>query len=90
MLHFIIPFALAAITIIHLIFIHEYGGNNPLGIISDRIHFHPSYSLKDLTGGIIFLILLVFLGLLLPCILGDTENFIPANPLSTPIHIKPE
>lgn len=89
-LHFIMPFALAAITIIHLMFIHEYGGNNPLGIISDRIHFHPSYSLKDLTGGIIFLILLVFLGLLLPCILGDTENFIPANPLSTPIHIKPE
>lgn len=89
-LHFIMPFVLVALRIIHLLFVHEYGGNNPLGVTSDRIHFHPSYSLKDLVGGIVLLIFLVTLRLLLPYILGDTENFIPANPLSTPIHIKPE
>lgn len=90
--HFLLPFIILAFTIIHLLFLHETGSNNPLGINSDmdKISFHPYYSYKDLLGFFIILFLLALLALFLPNLLGDAENFIPANPLVTPPHIKPE
>nr|AEL97185.1 cytochrome b [Gymnura crebripunctata] len=71
---------------------HETGSNNPTGLTSgmDKIPFHPYYSYKDLLGFFILLLLLALLALFTPNLLGDTENFIPANPLVTPPHIKPE
>lgn len=90
--HFLFPFIIAAFTIIHLLFLHQTGSNNPLGINrnSDKIPFHPYFSFKDIFGFVIILIFLTFLTLIAPYILGDPDNFIPANPLVTPPHIQPE
>nr|AAC35383.1 cytochrome b [Priotelus temnurus] len=91
-LHFLLPFMIAGLTLIHLTFLHESGSNNPLGITSnsDKIPFHPYFSLKDILGFSIALLLLTTLALFSPNLLGDPENFTPANPLVTPPHIKPE
>nr|YP_009433294.1 cytochrome b [Cnizocoris sinensis]AGO28063.1 cytochrome b [Cnizocoris sinensis] len=91
-LHFLLPFILAALTMIHLLFLHQTGSNNPLGVNGnfDKIPFHPYFSIKDLMGMIIIMFLFLLLNLLEPRILGDPENFIPANPLVTPVHIQPE
>nr|AAQ14472.1 cytochrome b [Empidonax traillii] len=91
-LHFLLPFMIAGLTLIHLTFLHETGSNNPLGISSDcdKIPFHPYFSTKDTLGFIILLLPLMTLALFSPNLLGDPENFTPANPLVTPPHIKPE
>ena len=91
-LHFLLPFAIAAASILHLLFLHQTGSNNPLGIRSNpsKVPFHIYYSTKDVAGALIILITLSFVVLFYPNILGDPENFLPANPLVTPIHIKPE
>nr|YP_009305731.1 cytochrome b [Moho braccatus]ANT45534.1 cytochrome b [Moho braccatus] len=91
-LHFLLPFFIAGLTLVHLTFLHETGSNNPLGIPSDcdKIPFHPYYSTKDILGFALMLILLTTLALFSPNLLGDPENFTPANPLATPPHIKPE
>nr|YP_011015313.1 cytochrome b [Stegophiura sladeni]UFQ25376.1 cytochrome b [Stegophiura sladeni] len=90
--HFLFPFILALLSILHLLFLHETGSNNPLGIPSDydKVSFHTYFSSKDLVGFIIFIIALSILALLFPTTLSDPENFIPANPLVTPPHIQPE
>lgn len=90
--HFLLPFLVIAFTIIHLLFLHQTGSNNPLGINRniDKIPFHPYFSLKDIFGFIVLIIILVFLTLRAPYELGDPDNFIPANPLVTPPHIQPE
>nr|YP_009630803.1 cytochrome b [Isoteinon lamprospilus]QBS14464.1 cytochrome b [Isoteinon lamprospilus] len=90
--HFLFPFIIMALTMIHLIFLHQTGSNNPLGINSniDKIPFHPFFTFKDLIGVIILIITLLMLTLMNPYLLGDPDNFIPANPLVTPIHIQPE
>nr|WJN61847.1 cytochrome b [Osphronemus goramy]WJN61848.1 cytochrome b [Osphronemus goramy]WJN61964.1 cytochrome b [Osphronemus goramy]WJN61965.1 cytochrome b [Osphronemus goramy] len=90
--HFLLPFIIAAATIIHLLFLHETGSNNPIGLNSnvDKISFHPYFSYKDLLGFAILLIALITLSLFSPNLLGDPDNFTPANPLVTPPHIKPE
>nr|YP_009441810.1 cytochrome b [Eucinetus haemorrhoidalis]AOY39394.1 cytochrome b [Eucinetus haemorrhoidalis] len=90
--HFILPFILVALTMIHLLFLHQSMSNNPLGINSkmDCIPFHPYFSLKDMMGFIFMLMMLTFLTLLNPYMLSDPDNFVPANPLITPIHIQPE
>nr|UDF84167.1 cytochrome b [Lamna nasus] len=90
--HFLLPFLIIALMIIHILFLHETGSNNPMGLNSDmdKISFHPYFSYKDALGFFILLLLLGILALLLPNLLGDAENFIPANPLVTPPHIKPE
>nr|YP_010700048.1 cytochrome b [Parasa lepida]WCH63181.1 cytochrome b [Parasa lepida] len=90
--HFLLPFILAMLTMIHLLFLHQTGSNNPLGINSniDKIPFHPYFTFKDLIGFIILLFFLIMLTLTNPYLLGDPDNFIPANPLVTPIHIQPE
>nr|YP_010022284.1 cytochrome b [Pentatoma semiannulata]QOL12474.1 cytochrome b [Pentatoma semiannulata] len=91
-LHFLLPFIIAALVIIHLLFLHQTGSNNPLGLNSnyDKSPFHPYFSIKDLMGMTITLFLFLMLILLEPRLLGDPENFIPANPLVTPVHIQPE
>ncbi|AHY04274.1 cytochrome b (mitochondrion) [Poecilia reticulata] len=90
--HFLLPFIVAAATLVHLIFLHETGSNNPIGLNSDadKISFHPYFSYKDLLGFILMLTALITLALFSPNLLGDPENFTPANPLVTPPHIKPE
>nr|ABR21604.1 cytochrome b [Pteruthius intermedius] len=91
-LHFLLPFIIVGLTLVHLTFLHETGSNNPLGIPSDcdKIPFHPYYSIKDILGFALMLVLLTSLALFSPNSLGDPENFTPANPLATPPHIKPE
>nr|ACB88283.1 cytochrome b [Icterus cayanensis] len=91
-LHFLLPFVIVGLTLVHLTFLHETGSNNPLGIPSDcdKIPFHPYYTIKDILGFVLMLSLLVSLALFSPNLLGDPENFTPANPLVTPPHIKPE
>nr|UDU84889.1 cytochrome b [Archips sp. 2019HN00066] len=90
--HFLLPFILIMMTMIHLLFLHQTGSNNPLGINSnlDKIPFHPFFSFKDLIGFFIMLFILIMLIMINPNLLGDPDNFIPANPLVTPIHIQPE
>nr|YP_010225801.1 cytochrome b [Anaplectoides virens]UDD75298.1 cytochrome b [Anaplectoides virens] len=90
--HFLLPFIILMMTMIHLLFLHQTGSNNPLGTNSnlDKIPFHPFFTFKDLIGFIIMLFLLTILTLTNPYLLGDPDNFIPANPLVTPVHIQPE
>nr|YP_010954886.1 cytochrome b [Dorcus hirticornis]WMW30271.1 cytochrome b [Dorcus hirticornis] len=91
-LHFLLPFVVAALVMIHLLFLHQTGSNNPLGTNSniDKVPFHPYFSYKDIFGYIMMTFLLMSLVLINPFLLGDPENFIPANPLVTPVHIQPE
>nr|NP_739658.1 cytochrome b [Bassozetus zenkevitchi]BAC23189.1 cytochrome b [Bassozetus zenkevitchi] len=90
--HFLLPFIVAAFSVIHILFLHETGSNNPAGLNSDadKIPFHPYFSYKDVLGFAILLFALTSLALFSPNLLGDPDNFIPANPLVTPPHIKPE
>nr|QGQ61372.1 cytochrome b [Lasiopodomys gregalis]WDR45468.1 cytochrome b [Lasiopodomys anglicus]WDR46523.1 cytochrome b [Lasiopodomys anglicus] len=90
--HFILPFIITALVMVHLLFLHETGSNNPTGLNSDadKIPFHPYYTIKDFLGVLILLMAFMALVLFLPDILGDPDNFTPANPLNTPPHIKPE
>nr|ABY48659.1 cytochrome b [Xantusia wigginsi]ABY48660.1 cytochrome b [Xantusia wigginsi]ABY80950.1 cytochrome b [Xantusia wigginsi]ABY80952.1 cytochrome b [Xantusia wigginsi] len=90
--HFILPFIIIAMTILHLLFLHESGSNNPTGLNAntDKISFHPFFSYKDLLGVMMITMFLLILTLFSPNLLGDPENFTPANPMMTPPHIKPE
>nr|ACF10358.1 cytochrome b [Troides aeacus] len=90
--HFLFPFIILMLTMIHLLFLHQTGSNNPLGLNSnyDKIPFHPYFTFKDLIGFIILIFILSILVLSNPYLLGDPDNFIPANPLVTPVHIQPE
>lgn len=90
--HFLLPFILLIITIIHLLFLHQTGSNNPLGVNRnlDKIPFHPFFTFKDLIGFITLIFFLIILTLINPNLLGDPDNFTPANPLVTPVHIQPE
>nr|AHZ45069.1 cytochrome b [Saimiri sciureus] len=90
--HFVLPFTIAALATIHLLFLHETGSNNPSGVTSnpDKIMFHPYYTIKDILGLTLLLLLLMSLTLFMPDLLTDPDNYTLANPLSTPSHIKPE
>ena len=91
-LHFIIPFVILFLVIIHLIYLHKSGSTNPLGLNSNlnKIIFHKFFTIKDSITFIILIISIIILTLQNPYILGDPDNFIKANPIVTPIHIKPE
>nr|AGB57238.1 cytochrome b [Scotophilus viridis nigritellus]AGB57239.1 cytochrome b [Scotophilus viridis nigritellus] len=90
--HFLLPFIITALVMIHLLFLHETGSNNPTGIPSDMdmIPFHPYHTIKDTLGLLIMITILLALVLFTPDLLGDPDNYMPANPLNTPPHIKPE
>nr|WEG22900.1 cytochrome b [Gilpinia sp.] len=91
-LHFILPFIILMMVMIHLMFLHQTGSSNPLGTNSnfDKIPFQPYFLLKDLVGFIILYLFFFYIILSNPNMLGDPDNFIPANPMMTPPHIKPE
>lgn len=91
-LHFILPFVITGLVLVHLMYLHQTGSNNPLGVIRnhDKIQFHPYFVYKDILGFVIFMAFFFTLCLISPWLLGDPENFITANPLVTPIHIQPE
>nr|Q9T7S2.1 RecName: Full=Cytochrome b; AltName: Full=Complex III subunit 3; AltName: Full=Complex III subunit III; AltName: Full=Cytochrome b-c1 complex subunit 3; AltName: Full=Ubiquinol-cytochrome-c reductase complex cytochrome b subunit [Eliurus minor]AAF15161.1 cytochrome b [Eliurus minor]QCT05467.1 cytochrome b [Eliurus minor]QDJ00051.1 cytochrome b [Eliurus minor] len=90
--HFILPFIIVALVMVHLLFLHETGSNNPSGLNSDadKIPFHPYYTIKDILGILLLFLFLISLVLFSPDLLGDPDNYTPANPLNTPPHIKPE
>jgi len=90
--HYLFPFIIAALVIVHLIILHEQGSNNPNGTgnDSDKVSFHPYFIVKDLYGFFLLGILFSFFVFFYPNYLGDAENFIASNPLVTPIHIVPE
>nr|QUB07083.1 cytochrome b [Cryptocephalus flavolimbatus] len=90
--HFMLPFIVSAMVMIHLLFLHQTGSSNPIGSNPniDKITFHPYFTFKDILGILMMITMLLMLNLTNPYILGDPDNFIPANPLVTPIHIQPE
>nr|YP_009692111.1 cytochrome b [Maurya qinlingensis]QEG98443.1 cytochrome b [Maurya qinlingensis] len=91
-LHFILPFIIMMMVIIHLFMLHATGSSNPIGLNSkiDKIPFHPYYSIKDLMGMSITLMIMFMLNMMEPFMLSDPDNFTPADPMVTPVHIQPE
>jgi len=91
-LHFTLPFVLIALVVIHILFLHQTGSNNPLGINcdSDRVPFHKYFSIKDALGYAIVLTIFMAILIFSPNLFADPENYLMANPLVTPIHIQPE
>jgi ubiquinol-cytochrome c reductase cytochrome b subunit len=92
-LHFVLPFVLAALALMHLIVLHDtVGSGNPLGVSGnyDRIPFSPYYIFKDLITIFLFIIILSLFVFFVPNLLGDSENYVMANPMQTPPAIVPE
>jgi ubiquinol-cytochrome c reductase cytochrome b subunit len=93
-LHYLLPFVIVGVVVLHLVALHQHGSNNPLGIerksAKDSLPFHPYYTIKDLFGLGVFLIALALLVFYWPNLLGHPDNYIPANPMQTPPHIVPE
>jgi ubiquinol-cytochrome c reductase cytochrome b subunit len=93
-LHYLLPFVIIGVVVLHLVALHSHGSNNPLGIDhrgpQDSIPFHPYYTVKDLFGLCVFLIFYAIIVFYMPNALGDAQNYIPANPLQTPPDIVPE
>lgn len=91
-LHYLLPFVLTGLIVLHVIALHQHGSNNPMGVTGnfDRISFHPYYTFKDLVGFNWLFLFLSFLIFYAPNYLGHPDNYIPANPLVTPAHIQPE
>lgn len=91
-IHFITPIIILLVASTHILFLHESGSSNPIGLPKniDKLPFHPFFVLKDILGLFVILIILSYLYLITPYKLNDPENFIAANPLTTPIHIQPE
>ena len=91
-LHFLLPFVIIVIIVLHIFFLHFKGSSNPLGFKEtiDKIPFHPYYTVKDVIGFFSFFFISFLFIFFFPWVLGEPDNFIPANPLVTPLHIKPE
>lgn len=91
-LHYLMPFVIAGLVIVHLALLHNEGSNNPLGINTntDNIPFYPYFYVKDLFAFFILALVFSFFVFFYPNVLGHSDNYIPANPLSTPAHIVPE
>jgi len=91
-LHFLLPFVILGLVGLHLAVLHKKGSSNPLGIPShnDFIYFHPYFTVKDLHGLVIFFIVYFAFIFYVPNYLGHPDNYVPANPLVTPLHIVPE
>ena len=91
-LHFILPFLIGGLRLLHLVFLHEKGSSNPLGDLNhlNKIPFHPYFSWKDIVGFLFVFIILALLGFFFPTLLGDPENYNHASSIVTPVHIQPE
>ena len=91
-LHYLMPFLIAGVALLHLVLLHENGSNNPLGISSvvDRISFYPYFYVKDLFAFMVFVLFFSFFVIYAPNYMGHPDNYIEANPLVTPAHIVPE
>jgi len=91
-LHYLMPFVIAGLTILHLTLLHSVGSNNPLGINKnvDSIPFYPYFYVKDLFSFLLLVALFSFFVFYYPNALGHADNYITANPLVTPAHIVPE
>jgi ubiquinol-cytochrome c reductase cytochrome b subunit len=91
-LHYLLPFIIAGASIVHIAALHQYGSNNPLGSNSavDKVSFYPYFYVKDLLGWVLFAIIFSVFIYFYPNLLGHPDNYIPANPMSTPAHIVPE
>ena len=91
-LHFLLPFVLIALVVVHLIYLHVNGSSNPLGISTnnEKLPFHPYFIFKDIYGFIIVIFILVYIITVMPNTLGHSDNYIPADPLVTPSSIVPE
>lgn len=90
--HFILPFIILFLVVLHLLFLHETGSRNPLGVRrdGDRVVFHPYFRIKDVFGFIMFMWVYLVIRFIVPYLFMDVENFISSNPLVTPVHIQPE
>ncbi len=93
-LHYLLPFLIVGVVVLHVIALHRFGSNNPLGIDlrgqQDSIPFHPYYTVKDMFGLGVFLIFFSAVVFFMPNAMGHADNYIPADPLVTPAHIVPE
>lgn len=91
-LHYLLPFIIAGASVVHIAALHQYGSNNPLGSNSgvDKIPFYPYFYVKDLVGWVAFALFFSVIVYFMPNLLGHPDNYIPANPMSTPAHIVPE
>jgi len=91
-LHFLLPFVLAALAVVHMMTLHTNGSSNPLGISSnvDKLAMHPYFIFKDLVTILLFFLSLAVIIFYLPNLLGHSDNYIPANPMQTPPSIVPE
>ena len=93
-LHYLMPFLIAGVVILHIIALHRFGSNNPIGIDvsgpQDTIPFHPYYTIKDFFGLSVFLTLFAAAVFFFPNFMGHPDNYIPADPMQTPAHIVPE
>nr|YP_009655377.1 cytochrome b [Epeus alboguttatus]QCL18094.1 cytochrome b [Epeus alboguttatus] len=90
--HFILPFLILFMVMLHLFFLHETGSSNIMGVSGecDKMYFHPYYSIKDIYGFSCFFMIFMLVMMLSPYIFMDVENFISSDPLVTPVHIQPE
>ena len=93
-LHYLLPFVIVGLVALHLVALHQHGSSNPVGIDAsgpqDKIPFHPYYTIKDMFGLAAFLTFFAGFVFFAPNFFGEPENYIPANPLQTPLHIVPE
>jgi len=91
-LHYLLPFLLAALAVAHMMALHVHGSNNPNGVSSngDRYAMHPYFTFKDLVTIFLFFLVLSIIVFFYPNLLGHSDNYIPANPMSTPASIVPE
>jgi len=93
-LHYLLPFVIVGVVVLHIVALHRFGSNNPLGIDvrgkQDSIPFHPYYTVKDAFGLGVFLTIFAAVVFFMPNAMGHPDNYIPANPLVTPAHIVPE
>ena len=93
-LHFVLPFVIVGVVILHLVALHRFGSNNPIGIDvkgkQDTVPFHPYYTIKDLFGLSVFATIFAAAVFFFPNFMGHPDNYIPADPMVTPAHIVPE
>ena len=93
-LHYLLPFVIVGVVVLHIVALHRFGSNNPLGIDvrgdQDTVSFHPYYTVKDMFGLSVFLTIMAAVVFFLPNSMGHPDNYIPANPMVTPAHIVPE